>query len=247
MKLFALLTVSCLAVSAALSGCTSTGGSSGQVDGYMNTLADMAFDQNRPDDEQWQVLQDAMLFNRATSTYLWAMPLINTLGMQEASEAQFGKGYNVLPIWKGRLSAKTQVTTPNSDVLYAMSYLDLSDGPLVVEAPAKLQGMFIDVWQRPIDVDGSPHKGDVRLAGPDGGKGGKFLLLPPDYEGKIPKGHYVYRSRTNTVFVFLRGFYEDPNNLTPASKHMEMTKVYPLSQASSAKKNGVSRWHWRGS
>ena len=39
-----------------------------------------------------------------------------------------------------RLDAKTLVTTPNSDVLYAMNYVDLTkDGPLVFEAPAGLQ------------------------------------------------------------------------------------------------------------
>jgi len=54
--------------------------------------------------------------------------------MKEGSEKVFGAGYNVLPYWPKRLTAKTLVTTPNSDVIYAMSYLDLKqDGPLVVE------------------------------------------------------------------------------------------------------------------
>ena len=66
-------------------------------------------------------------------------------GMKEGSEKVFGKGYNVLPIWKQRLNAKTLVTTPNSDVLYAMSYVDLGkDGPLVMEAPPQLQGILLD-------------------------------------------------------------------------------------------------------
>ena len=61
-------------------------------------------------------------------------------GMKEGSEKVFGKGYNVLPIWKQRLNAKTLVTTPNSDVIYAMGYLDLKqDGPLVIEVPPGLQ------------------------------------------------------------------------------------------------------------
>jgi hypothetical protein len=58
--------------------------------------------------------------------------LINTLGMKVGSEKVFGAGYNVLPIWKKRLDTKTLVTTPNSDVIYATSYIDLGkDGPLV--------------------------------------------------------------------------------------------------------------------
>ena len=46
-------------------------------------------------------------------------------GMKTGSESAFGAGYNVLPIWKKRLDAKTLVTTPNSEVFYAMSYVDL--------------------------------------------------------------------------------------------------------------------------
>lgn len=41
-------------------------------------------------------------------------------GMKEGSERTFGKGYNVLPIFKERLNAKTLITTPNSDVIYAL-------------------------------------------------------------------------------------------------------------------------------
>src|SRR5580698_3319683 len=114
-------------------------------------LADLAFEENRPTKETAQTLRDELLFQRATQTYLWALPLVNTLGMKFGSEKTFGAGYNVLPIWKKRLDAKTLVTTPNSDVIYAMSYVDLGkDGPLVLEAPPMLQGILLDFWQRPI-------------------------------------------------------------------------------------------------
>jgi hypothetical protein len=106
--------------------------------------------ENRPSVETSKLLRDELLFQRATQTYLWALPLINTLGMKFGSEKVFGAGYNILPVWKKRLDAKTLVTTPNSDVLYAMSYLDLGkDGPLVMEAPPMLQGILLDFWQRP--------------------------------------------------------------------------------------------------
>jgi hypothetical protein len=199
-------------------------------------LANTRFKENRPTKETAQTLRDELLFQRATQTYLWALPLINTLGMKFGSEKVFGSGYNVLPIWKKRLDAKTLVTTPNSDVLYAMSYLDLGkDGPLVMEAPSMLQGILLDFWQRPIPVDGGKFFGDVGLAGPDAGKGGKFLLLPPAYTGKVPEGYFVYRSGTHNVFVFLRGFYEDPKNLAPAVAHLERTKIYPLNGEAGAK------------
>jgi hypothetical protein len=199
-------------------------------------LANAEFAENRPTAESAQMLRDELLFQRATQAYLWALPLINTLGMKEGSEKTFGAGYNVLPVWKKRLDAKTLVTTPNSDVIYAMGYVDLGkDGPIVFEAPPGLQGILLDFWQRPIPVDGGKFAGDVGLPGPDAGKGGKFLLLPPGYEGDVPEGYFVYRSQTSNVFIFLRAFYQDPQNLAPAVSLIEQSKVYPLNDRDGAK------------
>src|SRR5271157_996325 len=207
-----------------------------RAEANFNKLADLPFAEGRPTKETAQTLSDEPLFQRATQTYLWAMPLVNTLGMNVGSEKVFGSGYNVLPIWKKRLDAKTLVTTPNSDVIYAMSYGDLGkDGPLVFEVPPNLQGILLDFWQRPIPVDGGKFYGDVGLPGPDAGKGGRILMLPPGYKGEVPKGYYVYRSGTNNVFVFLRSFYQDPKNLTPAVELVEQSKIYPLNGKDTAK------------
>ena len=140
-----------------------------------------------------QTLLDELFFQRAVQTYLWALPSLNMYGMKEGSEKVFGKGYNVLPIFKKRLNAKTLITTPNSDVIYALGYLDLKeDGPIVIEVPPGLQGIIDDFCQRPIpsvgEIDGRKWSGDVGLPGPDKGKGGKYLVLPPDYNGAIPTG-----------------------------------------------------------
>ena len=61
------------------------------------------------------------------------LPALNTIGMRDGSEKALGAGYNVLPMWKDRMDAKAWVPTPNADIMYAMSYLDLKEtGPLVV-------------------------------------------------------------------------------------------------------------------
>ena len=226
-------------ISAALSALWALGGINSQAlaqQARFDALAELPFSENRPTTETAQTLREELLFQRATQTYLWALPLINTLGMKVGSEKVFGAGYNVLPIWKKRLDAKTLVTTPNSDVIYAMSYVDLGkDGPIVFEAPPQLQGILLDFWQRPIPVDGGKFFGDVGLPGPDAGKGGKFLLLPPGYKGEVPEGYYVYRSGTNNVFIFLRSFYQDPKDLTPAVALIEQSKIYPLNKKEFAK------------
>jgi hypothetical protein len=162
------------------------------------------------------------------------------VGAAAAQHAGHGAGYNVLPIWKDRLDAKTLITTPNSDVLYAMSYADLGEtGPLVFEAPPRMQGILLDFWQRPIpgpQLDASKvFAGDVGFFGPDEGKGGKFLILPPGYNDAVPAGYYVFRSGTKNVFIFLRAFFEDPRELAPAVQLLEEARFYPLGQERTAK------------
>jgi len=195
---------------------------------WWDELANLPFPENYPTKHSSQVLLDELMFQRAVQVCLWALPAMNMYGMKEGSEKVFGKGYNVLPVWKHRLSAKTLVTTPNSDVIYAMGYLDLKeDGPLVIEVPPKLQGILDDFWQRPLC--------DVGFAGPDKGQGGKYLILPPDYKGIEPKGYFTFRSRTYGVFVFWRAFYQDPAKLEEPVRLMEQTRIYPLGKKESAR------------
>lgn len=110
-----------------------------------------------------------------------------------------------------------------------MSYVDMGEtGPIVFEAPPNLQGILLDCWQRPIPVDRGEFAGDVGLPGPDAGKGGKFLVLPPGYAGDVPDDYYIYRSGTNNLFIFPRAFYQNPNDLSPAVSLMKQAKFYPL-------------------
>lgn len=158
------------------------------------------------------------------------------MGMRDGFNDSFGTGYNVMAIWNKRLDAKTHITTPNSDLIYGMVFANLAEtGPLVFEAPPKLQGILLDFWQRPIPCDGSKFFGDIGLPGPDGGAGGKFLLLPPGYKGDVPEGYYIYRSGTDNVFIFLRSFYQSLDNISPAVDVLKQSVIYPLGQKDNAK------------
>ena len=202
-----------------------------------DSLAKLPFEQNRPTAETARTLQEELIFQRATQTYLWAMPLLNTMGMRDGFAQSYKPTYNTMAIWEKRLDAKTRITTPNSDLIYGMVFVNLTDtGPLVFEAPPKLQGILLDMWQRPIPHDGGKFFGDVGLPGPDSGKGGKFLILPPRYSGKVPDGYYVYRSGTNNVFIFLRSFYQSLDNISPAVEVLKQSVLYPLGKKGSAAK-----------
>jgi hypothetical protein len=204
-------------------------------------LAKMPFKEGYIPKDDTRILLDELFFQRAAQTYLWALPALNMYGMKEGSEKVFGKGYNVLPVFKQRLNAKTLITTPNSDVIYALGYLDLKeDGPLVIEVPPGLQGILDDFWQRPIpsvgEIDGRKWAGDVGLPGPDKGEGGKYLILPPDYTGEVPPGYLTFRSGTYGVFVFWRGFFKNPKQLEEPVRVMEQTRIYPLGKKETAKR-----------
>jgi hypothetical protein len=207
---------------------------------HYDQLADQPYIESYPLKADISLLKRELLFERAVQAYLWALPALNMYGMKEGSEKVFGKGYNILPIFKERLNAKTLITTPNSDVIYALGYLDLKEnGPIVIEVPPGLQGILDDFWQRPIrsegQIEGREWAGDVGLPGPDHGKGGKYLILPPDYNDAVPSGYFTYRSGTYGVFVFWRGFFKDPKELSEPVKVMEQTRIYPLGQESTAR------------
>jgi hypothetical protein len=87
--------------------------------------------------------------------------------------------------------------TLNSDTPYAPILLDLHDGPMVVVLPAgPLIVVAMDINQRWV--------ADMGLPGPDAGKGGKHLLLPPDFKGSIPAGYHVARSTSYRMLVGAR-------------------------------------------
>jgi hypothetical protein len=97
------------------------------------------------------------------------------------------EGYNVVSVFEKRLKPMTVITTPNSDVIYALGFADLSKtGPLVLETPPKLQALVDDCWHRPLKgpkLNGVQYLGDIGLPGPD--KGGKYLIVPEGYEDEI--------------------------------------------------------------
>lgn len=174
--------------------------------------------------EEAEALRAELFYQRAIHAYFTMQPALNVIGMRDGSEAAFGGGYNVLPIWKDRMDARTWVPTPNADVIYSMSYLDLkATGPLVVNAPANVIGMFTDFFQRTIT--------DVGAIGPDRARGGLYLLLPPDYDGVVPGGYFAFRSPTYNVFLFFRTIMGQGDGVPDPSAGVavaEQTRIFPL-------------------
>jgi hypothetical protein len=65
------------------------------------------------------------------------------------------------------------------------------------------------------------------LPGPDAGKGGKHLLLPPGYKGEAPAGYYVGRSTSFRTVAGMRSL-PDKGDVAGAIERLKTIKVYPL-------------------
>lgn len=113
--------------------------------------------------------------------------------------------------------------TYNSDTPYGFIGLDLSKGPMVIEIPAgPLIVVAVDVNQRWV--------ADMGVPGPDAGKGGKHLILPPGYTGKAPKGYYPWKSTTNLLTVGVRSL-PIGGDVKAAMSRIFTVKVHPLTPA----------------
>ena len=120
-------------------------------------------------------------------------------------------------------SPRQLVFTPNSDTPYAMMPLDLTAGPVVVEMPpGALLSVVNDLNQR--------YVMDLGLPGPDAGKGGKHLIVGPEYKGQLPKGYFSGTATTNRVSLALRAIPAN-GNVAAAKALMQTVKIHPLDPA----------------
>jgi len=68
------------------------------------------------------------------------------------------------------------------------------------------------------------------LTGPDKGKGGKYLVLPPDYKGEVPEGYFPIRSDTVTVFWLFRGLSEFQGKKLDPVAILKAMRIYRLDE-----------------
>jgi hypothetical protein len=126
---------------------------------------------------------------------------------------------NEVIIFSDLMDAKSLFLTTNADTVYYLGMLDLTKGPMVLEVPPKALGAIDDYWFRWVI--------DIGLPGPDRGQGGKYLILPPGYDGPLPSGFNIAHARTNLVIWFGRSFLENNDPKPVADAIRKFTKVYP--------------------
>ena len=176
-----------------------------------------------PTEETTQKLFDALDFQRACKAYLDFMPAMSMLAILDGNERDLGlKECSDLGVWADLLDATPIVLTGNTESVYFGGNVDLKkDGPTVVEVPPQVLGMANDAYFRFIV--------DFGIVGPDKGQGGKYLLLPPGYEGEVPEGYFIVHSRTYKLWIMARANQKISGMGEQAIKwYGENCAVYPL-------------------
>lgn len=169
-------------------------------------------------------VSENLLFLRGVETFLNCIPAASIEAMRRGNVERGVTAANKVLLMDGLMDSNSLFLTGNTDTVYASAILDLErDGATVVEIPPNCgPGTVNDAWFRFVIDMGAP--------GPDRGQGGKYLILPPGFEGNVPDGYFVAESPSYVNWLILRGFLVDGKPDTSAEMFTEGLKIYPLSQ-----------------
>jgi len=176
-------------------------------------------------------LNSRTIEHRAVEAVIWGMSAVNTDLMRQEMLTKTSGQVNQFIYWGRPLDWHNQTLTPNPDTLYFMAFFNTKDvGPIVLEVPpgdanGSLNGNIVTVWQTSLE--------DVGLLGIDKGAGGKFVILPPGYQDKVPDGYTVLPSDTYSGYALVRSNLKSHSDVDVAASiaYAKRTKLYPLSAA----------------
>ena len=176
-----------------------------------------------PDERTVERVYDHLDFLRGVRAYLNAIPAASMMALRTGLYAADAlPNYTVL-ITESLLDARSRFLTLDTETVYATVWINLKGGPIVVETPPKTLGAINDAWQR--------HLADTGYPGPDRGRGGRYVIVPPGYAGYVPDTPFAVRSPTFNVWVIFQGFLVDGSPRPTVASFKERLKIYPLKES----------------
>ena len=193
-------------------------------DSVETSLGELNFFDGIPDQATVEKVYDNLDRMRAIEVFLDMVPMASVEALRIGMESIGIDAANKIMLYDGLMDSNSLFLTGNTDTVYGIGLLDLErDGPTVVEVPPGAgPGTVNDAYFRFVIDMGGP--------GPDRGKGGKYLILPPNYEGEIPEGYFVAESTSYINWLPLRGLLVNGSTEGPNKMWKEGLKVYPLSE-----------------
>lgn len=161
----------------------------------------LEFKDGAPSSKTASALWDELDYIRGVDAFINGYAAVSQYAIHNGFQEQGIKDNEVL-VFSKLMNSKSLFLTANADTYYFWSFLDLSNGPVIIETPPNSLGVLDDMWWRWIS--------DFGVSGPDRGVGGKYLIVPPGYQGQLPEeGYFIRHSRTNRVSFLGRAFIDE--------------------------------------
>ncbi|MFC4992443.1 DUF1254 domain-containing protein [Rubritalea tangerina] len=191
-------------------------------------LGELKFFDGMPSKESVEKLYDNLDLTRGITAFLDGIP-VAAIQAFVMGLPQVGLQPNQIGIKENLMDARSIWLTPNTTTIYVTSIVDTSKGPIVLDVPAGVLGLMDDAAFQ--------YVADFGALGPDKGKGGKYLLLPPNYDGKVPEGYFILKSKSYMNWFLVR-LTPGPNGETKevVEKFKKGMNIYPLSETSNPPK-----------
>ncbi len=193
-------------------------------DSVESRLGTLEFFDGVPTQETADRVMENLLFLRGVETFLNGIPAASIEAIRLGLIGLGATEAHHLVVTEKLMDSNPIFLTANTDTVYAFSTFDLEKtGPLVIEVPAGSgPGTVNDAFFRFVVDMGAP--------GPDKGQGGKYLIVPPGYEGELPDGYFVASSRSYINALVLRGFLVDGKPDAATDMFSKGVKIYPLAE-----------------
>jgi hypothetical protein len=175
-----------------------------------------------PTDATVEKLFDEMDFQRATQAYIWSIPIVSMAQWRFAHEEQLG-AENGQIVFVESYRDKLGGLTYNATTPYVLPFIDLADGPWVVEMPdppGKVRGAAHDMWQI----------GIKQLIEP-----GKYLFVGPGQDVPDDEGYKAFQSPTNGILLGIRLM---PENRNERMDLLDKVAIYPYAERANPSSRG---------
>lgn len=115
--------------------------------------------------------------------------------------------------------------TPNADTLYSNAWLDLSGGPIIIDVPPTSGRYytlnFLDMYASASNISTRTHGND----------GGRYLIIPPGWDGAVPPGMTPFHVATPFMWILLRIVVDDAADIERATALQDRFLISPAGNA----------------
>jgi hypothetical protein len=196
-------------------------------------LGELKYNDGFPDEETVKKTYDFLDVTRSAQLFTTAVGIASMQSMLSGQRNAGLQPYDVA-VFEDLMDARSLWLTPQTTTPYVTGEIDTKDGPVVLINPGPVLGIVNDAF--------FTHVTDIGFTGPDKGKGGKYLFVGPDYEGKIPSGYIVIRTRGYRHWLLMRLTVENGDVAKSVEAFKAGFKMYPLSAAANPPEQVFNNW-----